>query len=83
MCIVSKGEVCAYAVLDVRQKSGTPACCGGVEEPARCRIFVYPQAPRHTARLALEEQPVVVTKLFNDEPAPPSGQGAAKGGGPV
>ena len=55
-----------------------------VEELRRCGVGVFCLSPGARAIplvLALEEQPVVVTKLFNDERSAAFwAQGAAKGG---
>src|SRR5580765_4386092 len=54
--IVSRGKVCAHTVFDVRQKSGTPACCSGSggTPPLWCRGFLpVPRCARHTARVGV------------------------------
>src|SRR5262245_47401099 len=55
MPIMSKGKVRAYTVFDVRQKSGTPACCGGGRRtpPLRCRDLLFVSGRTcHTARFS-------------------------------
>src|SRR5262249_34777595 len=54
MSMVSKEEVRAYAVLDVRQKSGAPACHSGSRgtPPLWCRgLLSVSRRARHTARV--------------------------------